>query len=530
MEDPLLEESLRQHLDLWINTEFEWTEESSLTSSNVNKDETALVTPGGSGTKGKEDDKEMDLLDHLKSRVKGGRERNVLLMSDEKMGGDKTKSVGVDDRVGSKDVNHDAARVASTTTTSEATNTTNVSSAAAGKTSMSSEQEIAPATTTTTASATPDLASFLSRYSALLSSSLPALGEGPLDDPSSGPLGQSQPRVNQDEVNKKNVGASDGMVIKDGRDRSQHQDFTVSHSQSQSQSQQSQQSIRHVPSSEYQPQSKQHDQQQQQQTHDAPTPRHLVPPPAPINTPVVSRAQLNKNNGADKQQQQQQQQAQATTQAQNLMALLTAAFPQYASFEPPMHQNQLGGGYGGGMTTANNHHARANSDGASSTAAFGYHPAAFNGMDFNHHMSGEIDRVFGGAAGIAAAGVEFDGLYKNAPVGVDHGNALQLGPAGGRASTGSASGSLVEASLNSGEYLSAQQHQQFQQQHLGEGGYKKRKLSDDSIADAFESRFGRSPYPMTNASAGNPRKRSSESMEADFNDGPLPDGVTAEEE
>ena len=56
MEDPLLEESLRQHLDLWINTEFEWTEESSLTSSNVNKDETALVTPGGSGTKGKEDD------------------------------------------------------------------------------------------------------------------------------------------------------------------------------------------------------------------------------------------------------------------------------------------------------------------------------------------------------------------------------------------------------------------------------------------------------------------------------------------
>jgi hypothetical protein len=526
MEDPLLEESLRQHLDLWINTEFEWTEDSPSTM-NVGKDETALVTPG-SGHKGKEDDKEMDLLDHLKSRVKGGRERNVLLMSDEKMGGD--KSVEVDDRVGSKDVG--AARVTSTTMTSETPGAT---------TDTSNEQETAPAPTTTTTSATPDLASFLNRYSALLSSSLPTLDGGPLDDPSSGPLGQSQPRVNQDEVNK-NVG-SDAMAIKDGRDRSQHhQEFTVSHSQSQSQSHSQQQSIRHVPSSEYQTQSKQHDQQQkqqqqQQQTHDAPTPRHLVPPPAPINTPVVSRAQLNKSNGVDKQQQQQQQQNPATTQAQNLMALLTAAFPQYASFEPPMHQNQLGAGYGGGMTTAsnnaNNHHARANSDGASSTAAFGYHPAAFNGMDFNHHMSGEIDRVFGGAAGIAAAGVEFDGLYKSATAaGMDHGNALQLGPAGGRASSGSASGSLVEASLNSGEYLSAQQHQQFQQQqqHLAEGGYKKRKLSEGSVADAFESRFGRSPYPMINASAGNGRKRSSESMEADLHEGPLPDGVTAEEE
>jgi len=519
MEDPLLEESLRQHLDLWINTEFEWTEDSPTT--NVTKDETAGLKPG-SGQKGKDDDKEMDLLDHLKSRVKGGRERNVLLL-DDKMGGDKS-AVVVDERVGSKEV---------TSTESSNTMSETPSTIGSGKpsTATSKEQEAAPAPTT---SATPDLASFLDRYSALLSSSLPTLDGGPLINPSSGPLGQSQPRVNEEEVNK-NVGV-DAMAVKDGRDRSQHRDFTVSHSHSHSQ-----QSNRHVPSSEYQSQFKHDDQQQQQQpqqqpqqstTRDAPTPRHLLPPPAPINTPVVSRAQLNKTNGVDKQQQQQQ--SPATTQAQNLMALLTAAFPQYASFEPPMHQHQLGGGYGGGMTTANNnannHHARANSDGSSSTAAFGYHPAAFNGMDFNHHMSGEIDRVFGGAAGIAAAGAEFDGLYKNATAGVNHGNALQLGPAGGRASTGSASGSLVEASLNSGEYMSAQQHQQFQQQHLGEGGYKKRKLSDDSVADAFESRFGRSPYPMTNASVSNGRKRSSESMEADLHDGPLPDGVTAEEE
>jgi hypothetical protein len=181
------------------------------------------------------------------------------------------------------------------------------------------------------------------------------------------------------------------------------------------------------------------------------------------------------------------------------MALLASTFPQYASFEPFQQGNYL-------MPS------HANQTRSSSDAAFGGngglvgHHSGFPGIDFNHHMSGEIDRVFGGASGIAAAGAEFDGLYKNATIAVD--NALRLQ----RASSGSLEGSLVGASLNSAEYP---------RQPL-EHDNKRQKLAQD----AYLSRGG-SPFnaPLNN------RKRSSESMEDDgTQDGPLPDGITPEEE
>ena len=554
MEDPLLEESLKRHLDLWINTEFSWTEdgqagafggEDSPRDKEVEGGVDSQTTTTHPVTVEKDEDgeMEMDLMDYYKTRVKQGKEKNVLL--DQRLGRDDDLHTGKEVR---GQVDGETVRTAVVEGKDE---------------SLVAPAPTAPGSTTQA----PDLASFLNQYSALLSSTLPSFDSlDPVSGRSARPT-QTGQKADEGKV----VVEVDNDKTEGKREKIDRTTLDTSSSQSHSETLESNKTT-HVPSSG--PRTR----------LPPPTPRaqqHLYPS-APAPTPAPTTDVQTDND--DK----------LPGQEQNLMALLAAAFPQYAStFEAPAPQQQQRHSNAGmnnnsdtyllsGHASANAHSARAPQDSTTGTTAnpatnhstpfvYAPHHPAFNqhqhgGMDYtaahqqHQQLSGEIDRVFG----TVDLG---EGLYHQHHQ--HHDGAAQKTIDILPRRTGSASaGSLTDASLNSFDLGTSAQQNLVQQQLAVMSSSsssspssppqgKKRRVSDDSsvpsnvnVVRAFEPRFTQASlasltvqalgqahgYPQESThgltqSQGQSRKRSLDSMDPDQHDGGvLPDGVTPEEE
>lgn len=160
LEDPQLEDSLKEHLDLWINTEFTWADDQVAAAAQL----AAHQQSQDDGGKSLKDDEEMGLMDYYKSRIKGGKERNVLL--DQKLGLD-----GVDHSSKGSEGRDQL--------TNEGVGAKNEQDSA------QSEESRSGAATNEQSGQLTGIASFLNQYSSLLSSAPPEFESG---SPLSGPL------------------------------------------------------------------------------------------------------------------------------------------------------------------------------------------------------------------------------------------------------------------------------------------------------------------------------------------------------
>lgn len=535
MEDPLLEESLKRHLDLWINTEFSWTEDQNPGTGSEPEDQlksgggnavatTAAATPtAGAETKEKEDE-EMDLMDYYKSRMRLGKlDKNVLLDRDDLSGKDVVAGGG---KVGGET---DLIAVVVNNNDGQ------------GQGQEKSVERPGPA------AVVPDLASFLNQYSDLLSSTLPSLDSlTPASRAHVRPLPGGHKASREGDVDVQGGNGEKTEKKKNHKaDEEKDQSDPVSNSASLSATTTTSSSS---------------------DKHPAPATRaqrNFFPPAPPINSPVIPRAvphSTDTNAGNDDKLPGQEKE-------QNLMALLAAAFPQYASsFETPARDMNAfllnhHGSARAPQDSAVAKTAEAANSHASTPFVYAPHHTAFaqhghSGMDYQHQqhqqLSGEIDRVFG----TVDLG---EGLYH------PHHQGQHLAS---RRSSSATGGSITDASLNSFELGSQRggQHQNLVQQQLATMSHsppqgKKRKLSDESShfdlngngngsanvhGRAFEPRFtqaslasltqqalghhgyGQEPAVQQQQQA---RKRIFDSMEPDHLDGGvLPDGVTPEEE
>jgi hypothetical protein len=590
VDDPALEESLKRHLDLWINTEFSWTEDQAGAGAGIGgspRDKVEgvfdAVDPQQLVGKDAEGEIEMDLMEYYKSRVKQGKEKNVLL--DQRLGADDDKDKD-EVRVGGEDRGTSVKEVQLVERGRRVETDNHVPVAT----------PVVPSTTTTggnvatqppASGPAPDLASFLTQYSALLSSSIPSLDSL---TPASGRPRASQAQRGQKQVEVEQVNRGGKDLEARSVDEQKKSSTSQSHSELFTPS-----SSNAVPSSDTR-------QQQQQSQQSTPRARHLHPPAPPINTPVLERAVPTSDPSKNAKSGSKGDDAHKDTdklpgQEQNLMALLAAAFPQYAStFEAPAQQQQQQQ-HAAMNAFLLNHHASGNGNGAGSARSppqhdstpaatpfvYAPHDAGFGhghaGMNFgsSHHqqqhqqLSGEIDRVFGSVdlgEGLYHHGHGHD--ESNANKTVDIVPSAQGGMELRRAGSASAGSLSDAASLHSFDTQAQRQHQ-LQNQNLVQQQLavmsssvtsspqgKKRKLSDDSSVgpnsnSVYQPRYTQASLASLTAQAMGPghpssygpahahvhahgqgygsRKRSMDSMEADLHDsGVLPDGVTPEEE
>lgn len=270
-DDGFLEESLKQHLDLWINADFKWSEgdesgvglgeykgDGHVAAVGSGLEEQSQSVAAGPGEKDSEEEEDDGgLMRYYLSKVKGGRERNVLL----------------DQRLGLDTVTPSGPKAASPEQPQPQT-----SSAPSSNANPSAQ---------THAAAPTDLASFLSQYSSFLSSPNPPIPTLSAPDGRGAGNNASAP---EDGI------IQEGSVVHEQLNAHLAQFFAQRNGlQSGQQSEKSSHSHTH-------PQS-----QSQAQPHGQGR-VHAVPPP----TPVIS----NKSTPTD-----------PATAAQNMMALLSSAFP-----------------------------------------------------------------------------------------------------------------------------------------------------------------------------------------------------------